>query len=112
MSAYFSEAFMTARKQEFVDSLGSMQVNIGSAENPNWITGEVIKQLVDTDGNMIFQCAFADTTEEECAVSQIKLCDQLGDTAAIMDKAIVTAYGQGVYVTVKIRMIETEWEIV
>lgn len=112
MSAYFSEAFMLARKQEFVQSLGSMQVNIGTLENPTWISGDVIKAVVDDDGVMIFQCAFVDTVELECSITQIKLLDKIGDTAAIMDKAITTAYGQGVYVTVKIKMTETEWEIV
>lgn len=111
MSTYFSDSFIRERKQEFVNSLGSMLVNIGTTDIPQWIEGQITKRTVDDAGVMIFQCAFTETAEKECTVCQVKLLDVKGAVATLFDKSITTAYGQGVYVTVKIRMTETAWEV-
>lgn len=111
MSTYFSDLFLRDRKQEFVNGLGSMLVNIGTVGIPKWVEGQITKQTVDDTGVMIFQCAFTETAEKECTVRQVKLLDKKGEVAAVLDKTITTAYGQGVYVTVKIRMTETAWEV-
>lgn len=109
---YFSEPFMQKQRLAFISAFKGLQANIGTKANPNWIDGEILTCEVNEEKEAIFQVAFVELVESTDPVCELRLLDQDDEVAAQIDKNLLTAYGEGIYVTLKVLMNEVDMEVI
>lgn len=109
---YFKEEFLQKQRLAFVSAFQMLQANVGAKENPVWVDGVVLRCEVTEAKEALFQVAFVDLVESADSICELRLIDQDGDVAAQLDKNLTHAYGEGIYVTLKILITEIAMEVV
>ncbi len=109
---YFKNEFLQKQRLAFISAFKMLQANIGTKEVPIWVDGEVLTCDVNEKGEAIFQVAFVDLVESTDPVCELRLIDQEDEVAAQLDKNLAHAWGEGIYVTLKILINEVEMEVV
>lgn len=109
---FFTNEFLQARRQDFVDSITKAQANVGTAETPNWKDGTIVKADVSDDGIITFTAVFLTIVTTTESVCQIRLYDKDNILVNARDVDIDTVYGQGVYTKLTINLAETNVEVI
>lgn len=109
---FFTNEFLQARRQDFVDSITTAQANIGTPESPEWKNGTILKADVTNDGLIIFTAAFLDLVYSTASVCQIRLYDKDNILVNQRDVDVDTVYGQGVYTKLTINLFESNMEVI
>lgn len=109
---FFTNEFLQARRQDFVDSITKAQANVGTPESPSWKEGTIVKSEVSDDGLITFTAVFLDLVTSSDSVCQIRLYDK--DNILVNSRAvdIDTVYGQGVYTKLTINLFESNMEVI
>ena len=95
-----------------MSALSYIQINAGDFDTPIWLKAIPIKKELREDGQIFFQCACTEIARYSEPIRQIRIIDETGDIAAEVECDLLTAYEQGMYVTVMIDLKEIGWEVI
>lgn len=99
--AYFSETFIGHRRQQWLRSIHSVEVQVGGT----WHRGEFNQKEIQGDTLMI-KATFPTLDAVACTVTASRLVDVRGEVAAYQQRTIQKNAGQGTMIEINIPIYE------
>ena len=99
--AFYTDNFLKKRRQWWMKSIAKVQA-FASGE---WFTGAIQRKTLD-GAKIVIHVVFADLAEPACTITNLRVIDIDGETAAQKSESITTAAGQGVLIKLELPITE------
>lgn len=98
---YFYDTYLGYRRKQWLRSIYSVQVLVGST----WYTGTIDSKKI-SDDSLIFFVTFPDLNDTACTITASRLIDVRGEVAAYQQRTITKVAGQGTLIKITIPIYE------
>lgn len=98
---YFSDSFMSHRREQWLRSLHSVEVQSGGT----WHRGVLNKKKIEGD-TIVILATFPELDEKGCTITASRIIDVRGETAAYQQRVIEKVSGQGTMIKITIPIYE------
>lgn len=99
--AYFSDNFANNRRQQWLRSIHSVEVQAGGT----WHRGEFNQKKIDGD-TLVITATFPSLDDKTCTITASRILDVRGEVAAYQQRTIKKASGQGTMIKITIPIYE------
>ncbi len=99
--AYFSETFIGHRRQQWLRSIHSVEVQVGGV----WHRGEFSQKEIQDD-TLVIKATFPTLDSVACIVTASRIIDVRGEVAAYQQRTIQKNAGQGTMIEIMIPIYE------
>lgn len=99
--AYFSDKFMDYRRKQWLRSIHSVEVLVGST----WHTGDINQRKIEGDA-LVLMVTFPTLDDTACTITASRVIDVRGEVAAYQERTIEKQAGQGTMIKVTVPIYE------
>ena len=99
--AYFSETFMSHRRQQWLRSVYAVEVQVGGT----WHRGDINQKKVEDD-TLVIMATFPTLDSQACTITASRIIDVRGEVAAYQQRLIEKNSGQGTMIKLTIPIYE------
>lgn len=99
--AYFSDNFMKNRRQQWLRSIHSVEVQVNGA----WHPGEINQKEIEDD-TLVIKATFPTLDSQACTITASRIVDVRGEVAAYQQRIIEKNSGQGTMIKLTIPIYE------
>ena len=99
--AYFSDTFMSHRRNQWLRSLGAVEAQVGGT----WHRGEINQKKIEDD-TLVILATFPSLDALACTITASRLIDVRGEQAAYQQRTIKKNSGQGTMIKITIPVYE------
>ena len=99
--AYLSDNFMSHRRQQWLRSIYSVEVQVGGV----WHRGDFNQKEIDGD-TLVIKATFPTLDAVDCTITASRIVDVRGEVAAYQQRLIHKNSGQGTMIKITIPIYE------
>lgn len=99
--AYFSDNFMSQRRQQWLRSIVAVEAQVGST----WHRGDISQKKIEGD-TLVIMATFPTLDSEACTITASRIIDVRGEVAAYQQRTIEKNSGQGTMLKLTIPIYE------
>lgn len=101
--AFYTANFLNKRRQWWMKNIAKVEAFADSM----WYTGTIQKKTLEGE-KIVIHAVFPDLTDSACTITNLRVIDIDGETAAQKTENITKAAGQGVLIKLDLPIIEQE----
>lgn len=99
--AFYTDNFLKKRREWWMKNIAKVQAFV---EN-TWYTGHVQRKTLEGD-TIVLHVVFTELTDIACTITNLRVIDIDGETAAQKAESITKAAGQGVLIKIELPITE------
>lgn len=99
--AFYTDNFLKKRRQWWMKNIAKVQAFVDST----WYTGTIQKKTLEGE-KIVIHAVFTDLTALACTITNLRIIDIDGETAAQKTENITKAAGQGVLIKMELPLTE------
>ena len=101
--AYFSDAFMSHRRTQWLRSIAAVEAQVGG----EWERGEINQKKIEND-MLVITATFPTLDSIACTITASRIIDVHGEQAAYQQRVIAKNVGQGTMIKITIPIYEVK----
>lgn len=99
--AYFSDTFMSHRRQQWLRSIHAVEAQVGGT----WHRGDINQKKIEGD-TLVIMATFPTLDSQACTITASRIIDVHGEVAAYQQRAINKISGQGTMIKLTVPIYE------